>query len=95
VIDLGCAEQIPDGENYVQCRKSKGTEGYSLKTDSYSLGVVLSYLLSKAPTLSSLNPNLSVYLNSIVTETMRDDQFTRPTARDMLQHLINPLNIIQ
>lgn len=105
VIDLGCAEQIPEGKECVMCRMSKGTEGYmgpectkpiegkyfqySLKTDSYSLGVVLTFLLSKTSKLEHQNNHLSVYLKSVVKTIMNDDQFLRKSAKEMYDYLRN------
>ena len=105
VIDLGCAEQIPEGKEYLLCRTSKGTEGYmgpectkpiegkhfqySLKTDSYSLGVVLTFLLSKTNNLEHYNNHLSVYLKSVVQTIMNDEQLLRKSAKEMYEYLRN------
>jgi len=104
VIDLGCAEQIPIGENYVMCKLSKGTEGslapecktpsdgsyfrYSIRTDSYSLGVTLTFLLSKTKLLNHNHQNMFIYFQSIVRKCLLTDQSARPSAKQMLEDLV-------
>ena len=57
VIDLGCAEEIPEGKECVMCRMSKGTEGYMgpeyIPYISYSKTSQLGIGLAKPPVVCS------------------------------------------
>ena len=109
IIDLGCAEKIPPGQEYLLCKVSKGTEGYmgpecldsidgkyfkySLRTDSYALGILLEYILSKASEIKN-NEALTSYLNSIVKNTLQDNQFMRKSAVELLDELKGKVKIL-
>lgn len=103
IIDFGCAEEISSEKTSVLCKLSKGTEGYmasecstpvkgkyfeySFGTDSFALGVVLIFLLSKVDELQHHNMNLSKYFDTIISNTMQENQFRRKTPREILEGL--------
>jgi len=60
---------------------------YSFGTDSFALGVVLIFLLSKVDELRHHNMNLSKYFDSIISNTRLENQFKRKAPTEILEGL--------
>ena len=103
VTDLSSAELLPTRNNYILMEYQKGTTGfmgpectnyyknkmfrYSLKTDVFPLGVILHALIFKTEGEQPNNLRLFEFLRKVVTNSIGENQFQRPSIDQLLKYL--------
>ena len=110
LTNLSSAELLPQKHQYVLLKKSAGSAGfkgpecilpyrenvfkYSLKTDSFPLGLILHALIFKTESTTEKDLGLFQIFKKVVVDSTEKNQFQRPSVEQLLKEL-STLVIVQ